>query len=95
MPGSLGVELMSRMLQEAAPQLTLVKDSTWRMKLNSGTSWKYRGQITRSVGSIQLELHVKDIQKNQHQQAVTGDGSLIRNQLRIYQVNDLALETGD
>ncbi len=95
MPGSLGVELMSRMLQEAAPQLTLEKDSTWRMKQNSGTSWKYRGQITRSVGSIQLELHVKDIQKNQHQQAVTGDGSLIRDQLRIYQVNDLALETGD
>lgn len=93
MPGSLGVELMSQALQKGSRDLGLPEGSSWRIKPGSTTHWKYRGQVTRRDRRIQLEIHIKEIiHKDQHI-TLTAKGSLWNNDLRIYEVDPLVLES--
>ncbi|MBI9074813.1 MAG: hypothetical protein JEZ02_05305, partial [Desulfatibacillum sp.] len=91
MPGSLGVEAMLQALQVFAlrqgigtefanPYFTQMKDTI---------VWKYRGQIIPSNQRMSLELHVKSIEDKNGGKVVKADGSLWKDNIRIYEVRDV------
>ena len=57
----------------------------------SRVAWKYRGQIIPSTKYMQLDLHVKNIIKKEKQVVLTADANLWRENLRIYEVTDIAI----
>jgi 3-hydroxymyristoyl/3-hydroxydecanoyl-(acyl carrier protein) dehydratase len=93
MPGSLGVELMAQALMTAAPELGITDPQQWRFQSGSHLDWKYRGQITPAVSNISLDLHIKEIRKIDRKWVITADGQLWKGSTRIYQVDNLSLES--
>jgi len=94
MPGSLGVEAILQAMQVFALQQDLGKDFSnpkFVQLPNHETSWKYRGQILTHVREMQLEVHIKSMEMKDGQLQVIGDASLWNDEVRIYQVTDLAL----
>ncbi|MFT6320687.1 MAG: PfaB family protein, partial [Granulosicoccus sp.] len=94
MPGSLGVEAILQAMQVFALQQDLGKDFSnpkFVQLPNHETSWKYRGQILTHVREMQLEVHIKSMEMKNGQLQVIGDASLWNDEVRIYQVTDLAL----
>ncbi|MEE8357140.1 MAG: acyltransferase domain-containing protein, partial [Anaerolineales bacterium] len=93
MPGSLGIETIAQAIIKSAPELRLPENKHWRIKPGTRTSWKYRGQITREVKGIKFDFHIKDIIHRDHGWQIIGDGNLWKDDVRIYQVTDLSLES--
>jgi PfaB family protein len=94
MPGSLGVEAILQAMQVFALQQDLGKDfvSPKFVQLkNHKTVWKYRGQILWKPAEMNVEVHIKAIEKRGDQLAIIGDAYLWNGKMRIYQVTDLAL----
>ena len=94
MPGSLGVEAILQAMQVFALQQDLGKDFTnpkFVQLPNHETVWKYRGQILTHVREMQLEVHVKTIEMQNGRLVVIADASLWNDEVRIYQLTDLAL----
>ena len=93
MPGSLGVEAILQTLQVFALDQELGNHfSNPRFSpVLSQTRWKYRGQIIPTTGIMQLEIHVSQIVKEDGQVMLAADASLWRDELRIYEVNDVSL----
>ena len=52
---------------------------------------RYRGQIIPTTGMMQLELHVSKIEKQDEQLMLVADTSLWRDELRIYEVQEISL----
>ena len=93
MPGSLGVEAILQALQVFCLDQKL-GDSFSNPRFHpslSETRWKYRGQIIPTTGMMQLELHVSKIEKQDEQLMLVADASLWRDELRIYEVQDISL----
>ncbi|HUZ76006.1 MAG TPA: beta-ketoacyl synthase N-terminal-like domain-containing protein [Chloroflexota bacterium] len=84
MPGSLGVEAMLIALQKLGV-------GVGRLPLGHTMVWKYRGQIVPSHGRMSLELHVKRVERQVEGVLLVADGSVWRDELRIYEVTDVAL----
>jgi 3-hydroxymyristoyl/3-hydroxydecanoyl-(acyl carrier protein) dehydratase len=99
MPGSLGVEAMQSALGTCAyaqiepsgtvlPRLTTPRDVQ--------TRWRYRGQIVpddlRDEVPLHLEVHVIEREVDSARVWARGEGSLWKGKLRIYEVDDLAVE---
>lgn len=93
MPGSMGVETMARALMAAAPNWNIPKDLAWRIKANSSMSWKYRGQITPDTPGLVLDLHLKSVTQTHNSWEIHADGQLWANSRRIYEVENLCLES--
>lgn len=93
MPGSLGIETMAQALIQSAPIWGIPEMQRWRIKPGQITNWKYRGQITRNVNEITIDLHMKEIIPGNHGWQIIADGNLWKGDVRIYQITDLALET--
>lgn len=93
MPGSLGVELISRALQSGAAGLDLPTGKTWRVAPDQRTSWKYRGQITPDTSTIQVDLHIQLLNRNSRRLLIHANANLWKGNKRIYQISDLALES--
>ncbi|MEJ2412981.1 MAG: hypothetical protein P8Y34_08300 [Anaerolineales bacterium] len=93
MPGSLGVETMAAALQTAAGQWGIPDNLVWRMAADSRLDWKYRGQINPENGEITVDLHIKSIKKNNMGWEINADGQLWKDSKRIYQVDNLKLES--
>ncbi|MEM6963360.1 MAG: beta-ketoacyl synthase N-terminal-like domain-containing protein [Bacteroidota bacterium] len=94
MPGSLGVEAIMQAMEVFALQQDLGKEFSnpkFVQVPNHETIWKYRGQILTHVEEMQLEVHIKSIEKRDGRLVVIGDASLWNDEVRIYQVTDLAL----
>ena len=94
MPGSLGVESILQAMQVYALQQDLGKDFSspkFVQVANHKTVWKYRGQILLSVKEMHLEVHVKSVEKKGAQLVITADAYLWNDQMRIYQLTDIAL----
>ncbi len=94
MPGSLGVEAILQAMQTFALQQDLGKEFTspkFVQLKNHKTVWKYRGQILWKPAEMNLEVHIKAIEKRGDQLAIIGDAYLWNGTMRIYQVTDLAL----
>lgn len=93
MPGSLGVETMAQALIKSAKFWEIPETLRWRVKPELKTIWKYRGQITREITQVGIELHIKSIETENQQWQIIADGNLWNGEVRIYHINDLALET--
>ncbi|MDZ7845147.1 MAG: PfaB family protein [Anaerolineales bacterium] len=93
MPGSLGVELISRALQSGAAGLDLPAGKTWRVAPDQRTSWKYRGQITPDTSTIQVDVHIQSLNRNSRRLLIRADANLWKGNKRIYQISDLTLES--
>jgi 3-hydroxymyristoyl/3-hydroxydecanoyl-(acyl carrier protein) dehydratase len=93
MPGSLGVETLAQALIAATPNWDISPGLSWRIKSGSRISWKYRGQITPDIPRIILELHIKSVSRGSEGWEICADGHLWKNDVRIYQIDNLCLET--
>ncbi len=93
MPGSLGVEAVIQALQAFAIFQGLgnsFRNPRFSPVLNK-VIWKYRGQIIPTTKYMQLDLHVKIIEKNDKQVILTADANLWREDLRIYEISDITV----
>ncbi len=101
MPGSIGVETMMEALQGFAIQsgLTAARPGGHFAHADSRATpdghkvwWRYRGQVLGTFKNTHVEVNVKDIRHlDDGEIVIIADGSLWRENLRIYEVNDLAL----
>ena len=93
MPGSLGVESIIQAMRIFTLQQDLGKEMTSPLFANvpGVTRWTYRGQITPDDQTMDIEVHIKKIEKNGPQVTLLADASLWKNKIRIYQVIDAAL----
>jgi hypothetical protein len=57
--------------------------------------WKYRGQIIQANKKMYLDVHFKEIKRRGDQIVLIGDASLWRDNMRIYQVTDIAIGVSD
>jgi 3-hydroxymyristoyl/3-hydroxydecanoyl-(acyl carrier protein) dehydratase len=100
MPGSLGVEAMLQALQAYALQTGVGRDfrsPRFAHALDHNTVWKYRGQIVPDNQDMSLELHITKPVAAPGRITLHAQASLWKENLRIYEVNSLALsvvETG-
>jgi hypothetical protein len=53
--------------------------------------WIYRGQMTPVDGTMNLEVHISNIERGPGQVVISGDASLWKGSMRIYEVKDIAL----
>lgn len=100
MPGSIGVETMVEALQGFAIQTGLTAEMpdghfghTDSRVTDGGhkVAWRYRGQVLGTFRATHVEVNIKDIRRSADEIAIIADGSLWRENLRIYEVNDLSL----
>ncbi len=94
MPGSLGIEAILQALQAYAIQQKLgseFKNPRFTHTPNTKTSWKYRGQILAPDRDMQLEIHIKSVEKLDGRLNILADAYLWKQTMRIYQVTDLGL----
>jgi PfaB family protein len=94
MPGALGVESILQAMQTYALQLDLgksFKNPRFGQAINHQITWKYRGQITPENRLMSLEVHISDIRVEDDVITIIGDASLWKEDLRIYEIKDIAL----
>jgi PfaB family protein len=100
MPGSIGVETMLEALQSFAIHSGLtaeMPDGHFAHPDANGTpdghkvDWRYRGQVLGSFKATHVEVNVKEIRRSENEIIIIADGSLWRENLRIYEVNNLGL----
>ena len=93
MPGSLGVEAIIQALQAFAIQNRLgdIFRNPRFFNVPSKTKWKYRGQIIPENSFMQLEVHVKKLEKTDKNVILYADANLWREELRIYEIFDIVL----
>ncbi len=94
MPGSLGVEAMLQALQAFALQAGVgrnFRSPRFAHAQNHNTVWKYRGQIVPENQDMSLEMHITKIDTSPGCITLHAQASLWKENLRIYEVNSLAL----
>ncbi|MBD2203727.1 PfaB family protein [Calothrix sp. FACHB-1219] len=94
MPGALGVESIIQAMQAYALQLDLgksLKNPRFGQAINHQITWKYRGQITPENRLMSLEVHISEIKYEPERITIIGDASLWKEDLRIYEIKDIAL----
>ncbi|MEQ8970429.1 MAG: PfaB family protein [Coleofasciculus sp. C1-SOL-03] len=94
MPGALGVEAILQAMKVYALQLDLGKSfqsPRFVQVLNHQITWKYRGQITPENRQLYLEVHISTVEVSHESITIRGDASLWKDEMRIYQVNDVAI----
>ncbi|HST84822.1 MAG TPA: beta-ketoacyl synthase N-terminal-like domain-containing protein [Kineosporiaceae bacterium] len=98
MPGSLGVESVLEGLQLFALTQDLhagMTAPTFQLARDVPVRWRYRGQISTTDPELHYEIHVKEVRRESGRVLVIADASLYKPGLRIYQLDDLALEIVD
>ena len=93
MPGSLGVESIIQAMRIFALQQDLGKEMTSPLFTNVPgiTQWKYRGQIIPDDETMDIEVHIKKIEKNGQRVTLLADANLWKNKIRIYELTDAAI----
>jgi 3-hydroxymyristoyl/3-hydroxydecanoyl-(acyl carrier protein) dehydratase len=94
MPGSLGVEAILQAMQIYALDQDLgaqLNSPRFEQVLDHQIVWKYRGQITPDNERMQLEVHISQVDRREGEVTILGDASLWKNDLRIYEVKQIAL----
>jgi hypothetical protein len=59
--------------------------------INHQITWKYRGQITPENRKMYLEIHISKIDVGDERINIIGDASLWKDNMRIYEVKDVAI----
>ncbi|MEB3370984.1 hotdog family protein [Saccharopolyspora mangrovi] len=94
-PGSLGVETVIHAMQEWLLDAGLGEGMTnpgFILPVGAPFTWKYRGQFVPTDGQATLEVHIKDVRRGPGRVRVTGDASMWKPGLRIYELTDIAVE---
>jgi 3-hydroxymyristoyl/3-hydroxydecanoyl-(acyl carrier protein) dehydratase len=93
MPGSLGVEGIIQCMRIFAIQQDLGRGmrSPRFVNVPGLTRWFYRGQITPDNESMDIEVHIKKIERSTGQVVILADANLWKNKMRIYEVTDVAI----
>ena len=60
----------------------------------AGWRWAYRGQTLREHQRIRGEVHIREVHRDDRAVRVHADGSVWRDDLRIYQVDNIAIRLG-
>jgi 3-hydroxymyristoyl/3-hydroxydecanoyl-(acyl carrier protein) dehydratase len=95
MPGSLGVEAIIEAVRAYVLELGLadgIADPVFALAPGVDLAWKYRGQILRGDREMDVELHMKDVRTDDGRLVLIGDASLWKPGLRIYELENLAVE---
>jgi len=94
MPGSIGVETALQAMQAYAIQTDLGANfRTPRFAQVDGghtVTWRYRGQML-SPAILHAEIHIKQITHQANSIILIADANIWRDNLRVYEVKDLAL----
>jgi PfaB family protein len=94
MPGSLGLEAILQAMQVFAIEQNLgrhLKSPRFRLLFDHNLAWKYRGQITPDNRQMSLEIHLNRVEIQDKQVILTGEASLWKDGLRIYEVKQVGL----
>ena len=94
MPGSLGVEAMLQALQAYALHIGIgshFRSPRFAHAENHNTIWKYRGQIVPENQDLALELQISKIETLPGRITIYAQAGLWKENLRIYEINSLAL----
>ncbi|MBF0238104.1 MAG: hypothetical protein HQM12_10385, partial [SAR324 cluster bacterium] len=93
MPGSLGVESILQAMQVFCLQQGLgssFQSPRFTHRLDT-VFWKYRGQIIPANRQMTIEVNITDIQQTADCVTVIARANLMKDNLRIYEITDIAL----
>ncbi|MBN9390223.1 MAG: hypothetical protein J0I20_19510 [Chloroflexi bacterium] len=94
MPGSLGIEAIFQAMQVFAIEQDLgrhLKSPRFGQIFDHNLAWKYRGQITPDNRQMALEIHLNRVETEKDRVILTGEASLWKDQLRIYEIKQVGL----
>lgn len=94
-PGSLGLDALLQVMLRAI----VLKGLTGEMQKpqaryitpEHAIRWSYRGQVTPSARQVTLVVEIESIVKGEGDVVITASGSLWRDELRIYEANNLSI----
>jgi 3-hydroxymyristoyl/3-hydroxydecanoyl-(acyl carrier protein) dehydratase len=95
MPGSLGVEAIFQAMRLFALHQNLgesLDNPQIVHREQHSVLWRYRGQIDPGENQVELEVHITSIENNNNRITVTGDASLWKRDIRIYEVKQVAID---
>ncbi|WP_051819538.1 hypothetical protein [Streptomyces sp. NRRL S-920] len=98
MPGSCGVELLIQMVKGYLLCTGAVDEKelhALRTPPGAELRWTYRGQILPRHHEVQAEIHLRRIHRAGEGLTAWADGSVWRDGLRIYAVDNIVLQVGD
>ncbi|MFF7687514.1 3-hydroxyacyl-ACP dehydratase [Streptomyces syringium] len=94
LPGSVGVQMLFQAVQACAVHTGLVDhlpSPRFSLAVGEELRWSYRGQILRHHRRVRGEAHLREVHREHDRLLVLADGSVWRDDLRIYQVDNIAL----
>ncbi len=95
MPGSVGVESLFQAVGAWLLHSGLtdgLRAPVLRPAVGVELAWKYRGQILPEHQRMRGEVHLREVRREAERIIVIADGSVWRDDLRIYQVDNIAVE---
>jgi 3-hydroxymyristoyl/3-hydroxydecanoyl-(acyl carrier protein) dehydratase len=98
MPGSLGVEAVIEAMQVYALQQNLgahLHNPHFTHPAPHEVVWMYRGQITPRDPQMYLEVDITSVESTAEQVTITGNASLWKTGMRIYEVKDISIRLVD
>ena len=93
MPGSLGVESILQAMQIFALHQDVgrpFQSPRFVQRLNHRVQWKYRGQLIPADDQMALDVHIKGVERAEGAVMISGEASLWKNKIRIYEITDAA-----
>jgi 3-hydroxymyristoyl/3-hydroxydecanoyl-(acyl carrier protein) dehydratase len=94
MPGSLGIEAIFQAMQVFAIEQDLgrhLQSPRFGQLFDHNLAWKYRGQITPDNRQMALEIHLNRLEIEKNRVILTGEASLWKDRLRIYEIKQVGL----
>ncbi|MFF4528655.1 3-hydroxyacyl-ACP dehydratase [Streptomyces sp. NPDC001407] len=95
MPGSAGVQMLYQAVHAFALHTGLLADlpgARCAVAVGEELHWSYRGQILREHQRVRGEVHIREARRRGERLLLCADGSIWRDGLRIYQVDNIALD---
>ncbi|WP_240659754.1 3-hydroxyacyl-ACP dehydratase [Streptomyces sp. WAC 01529] len=98
MPGSCGIEMLIQMVKGYLLCTGTIDEkelNALRTPPGAELRWTYRGQILPQHHEVQAEIHLRRIHRDGKGLTAWADGSVWRDGLRIYAVDNIVLQVGD
>jgi 3-hydroxymyristoyl/3-hydroxydecanoyl-(acyl carrier protein) dehydratase len=95
LPGSVSVQMLIQAVQTYAIETGLaaeVTDPYFALPVGTELRWKYRGEVLRTHQRVRGEVHLREVRREQERLLILADGSVWRDNLRIYQVDGIGVE---
>ncbi|ARF53007.1 hypothetical protein [Streptomyces gilvosporeus] len=95
MPGSAGVQMLYQAVHAYALHSGLVDHllphPRFANTVGEEVRWTYRGQILRHHQQVRGEVHIREVRRDGEAVRLLAEGSVWRDDLRIYQVDNIAV----